>query len=107
MEFLEQDSGKLAGGIQVELLSGNLINFLGESTNFSFRFLGHLLEQVTVHLDPMLLHASEHRNQRQFDFFKQFPQLLFLKLRKQNILELKGEIGLLAQDLRRLLSKES
>ena len=69
IQLVEQHVAELLRRIDVEFRSAAVVNFLGLDLNLSFQPLRHFAERAAINGNAGLLHASEHRDQGQINFF--------------------------------------
>ena len=78
LEFqsIEQHVGQLFGRIDIELLIGELENFLFEGGDPFRHLLSFAIEPLNVDVDAAIFHVGEHLDQRQFDPIVELDQIL-------------------------------
>ena len=71
IHFVEEHVAQLLRRIDVELGSGELVDFACLGLDFALQPRRHLFQNFAVDLDPGLLHPRQNRHQRQINFFVQ------------------------------------
>ena len=72
------------------------MNLLGQGQELAVHLLGHLLQQWDIEADAGLLHLFEDRDQRDLDALEEVPGCRLCELRRQQISQAPGDIGILA-----------
>ena len=92
----KEDLAELAGGVDVELLSGQGIDGLFQILQLAAEILGQPLQLVLVHGDAGLFHVDQNGDQRHLQVGEKLPEAKRFELRPEPLPEQKGPGHILA-----------
>ncbi len=93
LQLFEQDIAQLLGGVDIEHLSGDLINSLFQPEHRRLEVLRHVAKELDVDAHAGAFHIGDNRHEIHFQIH-QPGQSLFLKLVLQRRHETQGHISI-------------
>ncbi len=103
LQFVEQHIPQLLCRIDVERLSGELVNLPGQVLELALKLFRHIPQAADVDRYAGLLHLCEDRDQREFDLLAQLDHPLLLEFGREGFVELEGHISILTGVVRERL----
>ena len=93
VELVEQNVAKLLGRVDVEFLSGKLVDLPRHRLAIAIQPLGHGGQHVAINLHAGIFHARQHGHQRKINFVVQLQQPGLLNFFAQCRGQAAGDVG--------------
>ena len=95
LENFEEDVAHLLGGGDVERGAREVLDLLVEARDITQQHLTEFAQRFAVQAYAFTFHGAQHRDQRHFDVVEQFPGGGSDKLRREAMVELQRDVGIL------------